>query len=145
MAAPQAWKTSELHAHTAKILIYHALRQDTSLINDRNPYNPQRHLVCYMLFVDISMERNACQCFQRFIAGFIRMCSFHNGMPILQMKEEQLRLEESEADMRKRLKANREHSKKWEAGREDRVGTWRDFAKGNKSKKVQSFHFYRTR
>lgn len=47
-----------------------------------------------------------------------------------------MRLEESEADMKKRLKANREHSKKWEAGREDRVGTWRDFAKGNKSKKV---------
>lgn len=55
------------------------------------------------------------------------------------MKEEQLRLEESEADMKKRLKANREHSKKWEAGREDRVGTWRDFAKGNKSKKVGVF------
>ena len=56
----------------------------------------------------------------------------------VQMKEEQLRLEESEADMKKRLKANREHSKKWEAGREDRVGTWRDFAKGNKSKKVST-------
>ena len=49
-----------------------------------------------------------------------------------------MRLEESEADMKKRLKANREHSKKWEAGREDRVGTWRDFAKGNKSKKVST-------
>lgn len=56
---------------------------------------------------------------------------------ILQMKEEQLRLEESEADMKKRNKANREHSKQWEAGRDDRVGTWRDFAKGNKSKKVR--------
>ena len=55
----------------------------------------------------------------------------------LQMKEEQLRLEESEADMRKRLKSQREHHKEWEENRESRVGTWRDFAKGNKSKKVR--------
>ena len=53
------------------------------------------------------------------------------------MKEEQLRLEESEADMRKRLKSQREHHKEWEENRESRVGTWRDFAKGNKSKKVK--------
>jgi hypothetical protein len=59
---------------------------------------------------------------------------------LLQMKEEQLRLEESEADMRKRLKSQREHHKEWEENRESRVGTWRDFAKGNKSKKVVSQH-----
>lgn len=52
------------------------------------------------------------------------------------MKEEQLRLEESEAEMKKRRKLDHEHHQKWEKGRESRVGTWRDFAKGNKSKKV---------
>ena len=52
------------------------------------------------------------------------------------MKEEQLRLEESEAEMKKRLKSDRDHHKNWEASRDTRVGTWRDFAKGNKSKKV---------
>lgn len=55
----------------------------------------------------------------------------------MQMKEEQLRIEESEAETRKRLKAEREHHKKWEAGREGRVGTWRTFAQGNKSKSVR--------
>lgn len=57
------------------------------------------------------------------------------------MKEEQLRIEEDEAQTRKRLKADREHKKKWEADREVRVGTWRDFAKGNKSKKVPLSNF----
>jgi len=56
------------------------------------------------------------------------------------MKEEQLRLEESEADMRKRLKSQREHHKEWEENRESRVGTWRDFAKGNKSKKGKNLN-----
>ncbi|KAK9846337.1 hypothetical protein WJX81_001857 [Elliptochloris bilobata] len=45
------------------------------------------------------------------------------------LKEEEERIEEDEADTRKRLKSSREHHKKWEETRETRVGTWRDFAK----------------
>ena len=56
----------------------------------------------------------------------------------MQMKEEQLRIEEDEAETKKRHKADRDHHKNWEASRDNRVGTWRTFAQGNKSKKVQS-------
>lgn len=52
------------------------------------------------------------------------------------LKEEEERIEEDEADTRKRLKSSREHHKKWEETRETRVGTWRDFAK-KKGKKAR--------
>ena len=52
------------------------------------------------------------------------------------LKEEEERIEEDEADTRKRLKTSREHHKKWEETRETRVGTWRDFAK-KKGKKAR--------
>ena len=39
----------------------------------------------------------------------------------LQLKEEEARIEEDEADTRKRMKETREHSKKWEENREGRV------------------------
>lgn len=53
------------------------------------------------------------------------------------LKEEEERIEEDEADTRKRLKTSREHHKKWEETRETRVGTWRDFAK-KKGKKARA-------
>jgi hypothetical protein len=40
---------------------------------------------------------------------------------LLQLKEEEERIEESEAETRKKLKADREHTKKWEETRESRV------------------------
>lgn len=40
---------------------------------------------------------------------------------LVQMKDEQLRLEEDEATMKKRLKETREDHKKWEESREGRV------------------------
>ena len=54
------------------------------------------------------------------------------------LKEEEDRIEEDEADTRKRLKTSREHHKKWEETRETRVGTWRDFAK-KKGKKARAW------
>ncbi|CAL8461725.1 g1256 [Coccomyxa elongata] len=52
------------------------------------------------------------------------------------LKEEEERIEESEAETRKKMKATKEHTKKWEETRENRVGTWRDFVqKKGKSKK----------
>ncbi|KAK9810532.1 hypothetical protein WJX72_012264 [[Myrmecia] bisecta] len=52
------------------------------------------------------------------------------------LKEEEERIEEDEAETRKRLKASREHHQKWEQTRDTRVGTWRDFVtKKSKSKK----------
>ncbi|KAK9798524.1 hypothetical protein WJX73_007542 [Symbiochloris irregularis] len=50
------------------------------------------------------------------------------------MKDEQLRLEEDEAGMKKRLKETREDHKKWEETREGRVGNWRTFVSKKKSK-----------
>ena len=43
------------------------------------------------------------------------------GLCLVQMKDEQLRLEEDEATMKKRLKETREDHKKWEETREGRV------------------------
>ena len=40
---------------------------------------------------------------------------------VMQVKEDQLRLEEDEASAKERLKDMREHSKKWEETRETRV------------------------
>ena len=42
----------------------------------------------------------------------------------LQMKEEELRIEEGEEETRKRLKATREHHKAWEDKRETRVSRY---------------------
>lgn len=53
-------------------------------------------------------------------------------MPAAQ--DEEHRVEEDEAETRVKLKAMREHHKNWEATREKRIGTWRDFSK-KKSKK----------
>ena len=55
------------------------------------------------------------------------------------LKEEEERIEEDEAETRKRLKSSREHHKKWEETRETRVGTWRDFAKKKGKKARQGF------
>ncbi|KAK9908638.1 hypothetical protein WJX75_000801 [Coccomyxa subellipsoidea] len=52
------------------------------------------------------------------------------------LKEEEERIVESEAETRKKMKATKEHAKKWEETRENRAGTWRDFVqKKGKSKK----------
>lgn len=42
-------------------------------------------------------------------------------MVLGQLKEEEERIEESEAETRKKMKSDREHSKKWEETREHRV------------------------
>ncbi len=39
----------------------------------------------------------------------------------VQLKEEEERIEESEAETRKKMKATKEHTKKWEETRENRV------------------------
>ena len=52
----------------------------------------------------------------------------------MQLKDETERCEEDEADKRVKLKAMREHHHKWEDTREGRVGTWRDFVKGKKTR-----------
>lgn len=83
-----------------------------------------------------SRIQNPCVC-KVMLSSCEMLCRSNDKFTAMQMKEEQLRLEESEADMRKRLKSQREHHKEWEENRESRVGTWRDFAKGNKSKKVR--------
>ena len=52
----------------------------------------------------------------------------------VQLKDETERCEEDEAEKRVQLKAMREHHHKWEDTREGRVGTWRDFVKGKKTR-----------
>ena len=50
------------------------------------------------------------------------------------MKDDTARCEEDEAEKKIKLKAMREHHHKWEDTREGRVGTWRDFVKGKKTR-----------
>ena len=52
----------------------------------------------------------------------------------LQLKDDTARCEEEEAEKKVKLKAMREHHHKWEDTREGRVGTWRDFVKGKKTR-----------
>ncbi len=54
--------------------------------------------------------------------------------PMLQLKDDTARCEEDEAEKKIKLKAMREHHHKWEDTREGRVGTWRDFVKGKKTR-----------
>ena len=44
-------------------------------------------------------------------------------------------MEEEEAETRVKLKAMREHHKKWEGTRDKRINSWRDFASNKKAKK----------
>ncbi len=53
---------------------------------------------------------------------------------VLQLKDDTARCEEEEAEKKVKLKAMREHHHKWEDTREGRVGTWRDFVKGKKTR-----------
>ena len=53
---------------------------------------------------------------------------------LLQLKDDTARVEEEEAEKKVKLKAMREHHHKWEDTREGRVGTWRDFVKGKKTR-----------
>ena len=53
---------------------------------------------------------------------------------VLQLKDDTARVEEEEAEKKVKLKAMREHHHKWEDTREGRVGTWRDFVKGKKTR-----------
>lgn len=53
---------------------------------------------------------------------------------MLQLKDDTARCEEEEAEKKVKLKAMREHHHKWEDTREGRVGTWRDFVKGKKTR-----------
>ncbi len=58
----------------------------------------------------------------------------------MQLKDDEERLEDEEAENRKKLKSMREHHKNWEQNRDGRVGTWRTFVdKKSKAKKV-TFH-----
>ncbi|DBA65842.1 TPA: hypothetical protein ACH3X2_002873 [Trebouxia sp. C0005] len=50
------------------------------------------------------------------------------------LKDDTARCEEDEAEKKIKLKAMREHHHKWEDTREGRVGTWRDFVKGKKTR-----------
>ncbi|KAL3132650.1 hypothetical protein ABBQ32_009172 [Trebouxia sp. C0010 RCD-2024] len=50
------------------------------------------------------------------------------------LKDDTARCEEEEAEKKVKLKAMREHHHKWEDTREGRVGTWRDFVKGKKTR-----------
>ena len=52
----------------------------------------------------------------------------------VQLKDDTARVEEEEAEKKVKLKAMREHHHKWEDTREGRVGTWRDFVKGKKTR-----------
>lgn len=51
------------------------------------------------------------------------------------LQNEEHRVEEEEAETRVKLKAMREHHKKWEGNREKRIGSWRDFEKNKQAKK----------
>ncbi|KAK9845176.1 hypothetical protein WJX84_002401 [Apatococcus fuscideae] len=52
------------------------------------------------------------------------------------LKDDEERIEDEEAENRKKLKSMREHHKNWEANRDGRVGTWRTFV-DKKSKKKE--------
>ncbi|GIL61772.1 hypothetical protein Vafri_16156 [Volvox africanus] len=51
------------------------------------------------------------------------------------LKEETLRLEEKEKEVKERVKAKKEHEKQWEHTRDQRVSTWHDYLKGGGNKK----------
>ncbi|GLI71078.1 hypothetical protein VaNZ11_015996 [Volvox africanus] len=51
------------------------------------------------------------------------------------LKEETLRLEEKEKEVKERVKAKKEHEKQWENTRDQRVSTWHDYLKGGGNKK----------
>ena len=51
------------------------------------------------------------------------------------LQNEEHRVEEEEAETRVKLKAMREHHKKWEGTRDKRINSWRDFASNKKAKK----------
>jgi DnaJ family protein C protein 8 len=53
----------------------------------------------------------------------------------VRLKNEEHRVEEEEAETRVKLKAMREHHKKWEGTRDKRINSWRDFASNKKAKK----------
>ena len=55
---------------------------------------------------------------------------------IVQLKDDEERIEDEEAENRKKLKSMREHHKNWEANRDGRVGTWRTFVDKKSKKKV---------
>ena len=58
----------------------------------------------------------------------------HMHVPLLQLKDDEERIEDEEAENRKKLKASREHHKNWEQNRDGRVGTWRTFVDKKKKK-----------
>ena len=69
----------------------------------------------------------------------------HDAFCHIQLKDDEERLEDEEAENRKRLKSAREHHKNWEQNRDGRVGTWRNFVdKKSKSKKVMRRHRLQT-
>ncbi len=51
------------------------------------------------------------------------------------MKEEEERAKEEHQTEKDEAKRKREEEKAWETSREQRVGSWRDFVSGKKSKK----------
>ncbi|PNH12881.1 J domain-containing protein spf31 [Tetrabaena socialis] len=51
------------------------------------------------------------------------------------IKEETLRLEEKDQEVKERHKAKKEHEKQWETTRDTRVNTWHDYLKGGGGKK----------
>jgi hypothetical protein len=53
------------------------------------------------------------------------------------LQNEEHRVEEEEAETRVKLKAMREHHKKWEGTRDKRINSWRDFASNKKAKKTK--------
>jgi hypothetical protein len=53
------------------------------------------------------------------------------------LQNEEHRVEEEEAETRVKLKAMREHHKKWEGTRDKRINSWRDFASNKKAKKAK--------
>jgi hypothetical protein len=55
----------------------------------------------------------------------------------LALQNEEHRVEEEEAETRVKLKAMREHHKKWEGTRDKRINSWRDFASNKKAKKAK--------
>lgn len=55
---------------------------------------------------------------------------------ILQLKAEEERHEEEKVEHKKKMKALKEHTQKWESTRDTRVGTWRHFVDKKKANKV---------
>lgn len=54
----------------------------------------------------------------------------------VQLKEETLRLEAKEEEVKEKSKAAKEHHKEWEKTREQRVTTWHDYQKAKGDKKT---------